>query len=100
MRDWNAYVRAHLSLPALTPAREAHIVRDLAAQLEDFYRDALARGVSDDEADAFARGQVRDWDRLARDVASADRRHVRPRADRLTDATEHMPHLRSEESCS
>ena len=94
MRDWNAYVRAHLSLPALTPAREAHIVRDLAAQLEDFYRDALARGVSDDEADAFARGQVRDWDRLARDVASADFRHVRPRVDRLTDAAEHMPHLR------
>ena len=93
MRDWNAYVRAHLSLPALTPVREAHIVRDLAAQLEDFYRDALARGVSDDEADAFARGQVRDWDRLAHDVASADRRHLRPHADRLTDAAEHMPHL-------
>src|SRR6266487_615815 len=94
MRDWNAYVRAHLSLPALTPAREAHIVRDLAAQREDFYRDALARGTSHDEADAFARGQVRDWDRLARDVASADFRHVRPRVDRLTDAAEHMPHLR------
>ena len=93
MRDWNAYVRAHLSLPAFTPAREAHIVRDLAAQLEDFYRDALARGASHDDADAFARGQVRDWDRLALDVASADRRHLRPHADRLTDAVEHMPHL-------
>jgi putative ABC transport system permease protein len=93
MRDWTVYVRAHLSLPAFTPAREAHIVRDLAAQLEDFYRDALARGLSEDEADAFARAQVRDWDRLARDVASADRRHLRPHADRLTDAAEHMPHL-------
>ena len=92
MRDWNAYVRAHLSLPALTPEREAHIVRDLAAQLEDFYRDAVAHGASHDEADAFARQQIRDWDRLAHDVASADRRHLRPRGDRLTDAAEHMPH--------
>ncbi len=92
MRDWNAYVRAHLSLPALTPEREAHIVRDLAAQLEDFYRDAVAHGSSHDEADAFARQQIRDWDRLAHDVASADRRHLRPRGDRLTDAAEHMPH--------
>jgi len=91
MRDWHAYVRAHLSLPALTPAREAHIVRDLAAQLEDFYRDAVAQGASHDAADAFARQQIRDWDRLARDVASADRRHARPRVDRLTDAAEHMP---------
>ena len=31
MRDWTAYVRAHLKLPALAPEREAHIVRDLAA---------------------------------------------------------------------
>ena len=30
MRDWTAYVRAHLKLPALTPDREAHIIRDLA----------------------------------------------------------------------
>ena len=55
MRDWTAYVRAHLKLPALTPEREAHIVRELAAQLEDFYREALARGASEAEADAHAR---------------------------------------------
>ena len=93
MRDWNAYVRAHLSLPALTPEREAHIVRELAAQLEDFCRDAPARDASHDEADAIANRQVGDWDRLAHDVASADRRHARPRVGRPTDA-EHMPHLR------
>ena len=99
MRDWNAYVRAHLSLPALTPAREAHIVRDLAAQLEDFYRDALARGVSHDEADAFARGQVRDWIGW-RAMSQAPTSDTSVHAlDRLTDAAEHMPHP-GEESCS
>ena len=55
MRDWTAYVRAHLSLPQLTPDREARIIREVAAQLEDFYRDALARGAADAGADAFAR---------------------------------------------
>jgi putative ABC transport system permease protein len=91
MRDWTAYVRAHLKLPALTPDREAHIIRELAAQLEDFYREALARGASEPDADAHARAQIRDWDRMARDVAAADRRHARPRAERMAAAIEHLP---------
>jgi putative ABC transport system permease protein len=91
MRDWTAYVRAHLKLPALAPEREAHIVRDLAAQLEDFYREALARGASEANADAHARAQIRDWNRMARDVADADRRHARPRVERMAAAIEHLP---------
>ena len=83
MRDWVAFVRARLALPDLTPEREARIVREVAAQLEDFYRDALAGGLSDAEADASARAQVDDWDRLARDVHGADRQHARPRMERL-----------------
>ena len=58
--------------PTLTPEREAHIVRELAAQLEDFYRDALAGGATEPEADAYAARQIRDWERMARDVV-ADR---------------------------
>ena len=42
MRDWQAFVRERLRLPGLTPERKARIVRELAAQLEDFYREALA----------------------------------------------------------
>ena len=88
MRDWTAYVRAHLSLPQLTPDREARIIREVAAQLEDFYRDALARGAPDEGADAFARAQVRDWTRLARDVEHANRPHIRPRVERVADRLE------------
>jgi putative ABC transport system permease protein len=91
MRDWTSYVRAHMKLPALTPEREAHIVREVAAQLEDFYREALARGATEPAADAHARAQVGDWDGLARDVADADRRHVRPRAERIAASIEHVP---------
>src|SRR6185436_5354316 len=50
------------------------------------YRDALARGATDAEADAEACRQVRDWERLTQDVWLADRPHARPRLDRLADA--------------
>ena len=50
MRDWEAYVRTHLPPSALGQARESRIVRELASQIEECYRDALARGLSDSEA--------------------------------------------------
>ena len=74
MRDWQAFVRARLRLPGLPPERESRIVRELAAQLEDFYREALAGGASEAEADAHACRQIRDWDGMAHDVWLADRR--------------------------
>ena len=64
MRDWTTFVRSRLRLTGLTPAREARIVRELAVQLEDFYRDGLARGLSESDADGEARRQISDWDRL------------------------------------
>ncbi len=84
-RDWTAFVRARLTLPGLTPERELRIVRELAAQLEDFYREALARGLSEVDADAYASSQIRDWDRMAQDVWLADQRHAKPRFDRLVE---------------
>src|SRR5438128_6852506 len=83
MTDWKAFVRARLMLPGLTPERESRIVRELAAQLDDFYREALARGASEADAEASARSQIRDWDRLAQDLWVADRSHAKPRFDRV-----------------
>jgi putative ABC transport system permease protein len=88
MRDWTAFVRSRLSLPTLPPERESRIIRELAAQLEDFYRDARARGASETDADAHACTQIGDWTRLAREVARADHRHTRPRMERFTDRIE------------
>jgi putative ABC transport system permease protein len=90
VRDWTAFVRARLSLETLTAERELRIVRELAAQLEDFYRDARARGATETEADAYACGQIRDWAALARDVVAIDRRHVQRSLDRLADSLEHF----------
>jgi putative ABC transport system permease protein len=91
MRDWQAYVRSHLLLPAHTPERQARIVRELAAQLEDFYRDAIAGGLTDEEADGHARSQITDWDRVARDVSRADRAYRVPRLERLANALDNAP---------
>ena len=90
MRDWVVYVRERLPLPDLTRDREARIVRELASQLEDFYREAMAGGLTDAEADAHARRQIQDWDALAREVARADRVHLRPRIDRMAGHIEDM----------
>lgn len=90
VRDWSQFVRSRLSLPQLTPEREARIIREIAAQLEDFYREALAGGESDAEADAYARSQVGDWERMAQDLRKADHFHIKPRLERLSDAIEHI----------
>jgi putative ABC transport system permease protein len=86
VRDWTGFVRERLALPDLAPEREARIVRELAMQLEDFYRDALSHGAGEVEADAHACRQIADWDRLTQDVWLADRGHARPRLDRLATA--------------
>jgi putative ABC transport system permease protein len=83
VRDWQAFVRSHFKLPNLAPEREARIVRELAAQLEDFYREAIAGGSSEADADAHACRQIRDWDRMAQDVWLADRRNARPGYERI-----------------
>jgi putative ABC transport system permease protein len=85
MRDWDAFVRGQLKLPGLRPEREARIVRELAAQLEDFYREAIARGATEAEADAHAGRQIHDWERLTQDVWLADRPNARPPIERLAD---------------
>jgi hypothetical protein len=90
MRDWTAFVRSRLSLPNLPPEREARIIRELGAQLEDFYRDARARGASETDADAHACAQIGDWTHMAREVARADHRHTRPRMERFTNRIEQL----------
>ncbi len=92
MRDWAAFVRSRLSLPDLTPEREARIVRELAAQLEDCYREAVGRGLPEVDADALTQRQITDWGRLARDLRLADQKHARPRVERLTNRIENLAH--------
>jgi hypothetical protein len=85
MRDWEVYVRTHLRLSKLTRERESRIVQELASQFEDFYREAVARGMTESDADAFARAQITDWTSLASSLRGVDGSHVRSRLDRWSE---------------
>ncbi len=91
MRDWVQYVRKNLALTELKKEREAKIVEDLVRQLEDFYREGLSRNMTETEADAYAREQIKDWDCLESDLrracssaACGPRRSLTPGSTRRT----------------
>jgi putative ABC transport system permease protein len=88
VRNWEEYVRRHLSLPHATRERESHIVRDLAAQLEDIYRDAVGCGLSEAEADEFTRRQIPDWHGFSAAIRKADRTNVKTYLERLEQRTQ------------
>jgi predicted permease len=88
MPDWLSYVRQHLDVSNLTPAREAEIVEDLARQLEDLYTEALARGETEDAAAAAARGQITDWDSFACDLYRTNRQCLQSALTGWTEAAE------------
>ncbi len=63
--QWSSFVREHLRLSGVRPEREAEIVEDLARQLDDAYREALAWGPQKPRACAVAERHISDWARLA-----------------------------------
>src|SRR5262245_14106931 len=85
MRDWEQYVRSHLSLRDLPREREARIQRELAAQLGDFYRDAVARGMTESDADDHARAQITDWVRLESTLRRVEGPNIRSPLDRWSE---------------
>jgi putative ABC transport system permease protein len=87
MPDWRRYVRERLNLPRLRAGREAEIVEDLAQQLEDAWRAAIEAGCAPAEAEAAARREITDWDRLAGDITRSDA----PRERLPLDAREAWP---------
>ena len=73
MTDWANYVRQNLRLAGLRPEREAEIVEDLARQLDDAYREALAGGATEDAARLRAEQHITDWDALSRELSATPR---------------------------
>jgi predicted permease len=67
--DWAAFVREHLRLEGIRPERESEIVEDLARQLDDAYREALARGKSPEEGLAAAKRHIANWTALGRSIS-------------------------------
>jgi macrolide transport system ATP-binding/permease protein len=73
MPDWPQYVRQNLQLSHLRPEREAEIVEDLAAQLDEAYAEALRRGLTNQQAEAAAMQHVADWAVLANELVRSQR---------------------------
>ena len=72
MRDFKAFVRKHLTTVVLPPERELKVVDELAAQLEDRYESALARGLTEEEAWQAVQRQIPDWKRIADEILAAE----------------------------
>lgn len=79
MRDWRGYVRERLGLTETRRGGEESAVEELAAALEDLYGEARDRGLSSEEADAYARERVADWDALVAELVKHRRVEPVPR---------------------
>ena len=54
MRDWKRYVREHLPLAEMRGHPQGEIVEEIAGQMEEAYREALAAGATEEQANAAA----------------------------------------------
>jgi putative ABC transport system permease protein len=71
MPDWMQRVRERLAGVDLDPATEAEVVLELTQHVDDRYRDLIARGLSDADAEAQAWRELDGHPRLGREIASA-----------------------------
>ena len=73
MPDFSEEIRSRLAALRIPPAREAEIVDELEQHLNDEYRDARSRGLSNSEAVGAALGSLSDHPALARALAGTGR---------------------------
>ncbi len=88
MRDWKRYVKDRLSLPEMKGGSDEYIVEEIAGQLEDLYLEAVGRGASPEESEAYALDSLGDWRALARDLVSAGNVQTVSGAERWLEETE------------
>jgi len=87
MRDWQKWVRDYLDLPAMTDGRDERAVAELAAHLEETFREARARGAPEDEAEALVRAKIGDRQQVVKDLLAAERNHA------TAEAARHLEHV-------
>ena len=72
MRDWELYVREHLSEVAWDETTRSRVAIELSEMMQACERDALDAGASPQEARAAARAQVPDWTALIESIQEAE----------------------------
>ncbi len=93
MRNFKAFVHAHLSSLALPRQRELKIVEELAAQIEESYEALIAEGLSDEEA--WNERQMPDWKTLGTGFS----RQSRSSSGWRILSADHLRARRNERSC-
>ncbi len=88
MRNWEAWVREYLNLPRMAGQRDERIVGELAAHLEETWREARARGATEAEAEALVLAKLGDRQRAAAELLSAERHHAAAEAARRLERAE------------
>ena len=73
MPEWKPEIRRRLANLLLAPTREAAIVEELAAHLEDLYEELLAGGATPLEAERRTRAELCESEILARELRRLER---------------------------
>ncbi len=89
MPDFKRIVRQHLPLPAMKRWREEKIIEELALQLEDLFREAVVRGVPEEEALDRTLAEIDDWEAFASAIVDAEILSRYPRSQAWFDGTEY-----------
>ena len=96
MPDWKQYIRENLSLSKLSRQREEEIVEDIAWQFESAHREALSRGIPDEEAIAQAKQHIPDWESFISEVYRSERRNSKAQLENWHDTAEAKSNAKKE----
>jgi len=88
MHDWEAWVREYLDLPGMKDHRDLRAVGELAAHLEEMWREAREQGASEEEAEALAQAKLRDRVKVVQDILGAERHHMAAETGRRVERIE------------
>ena len=73
MPEWKQEILRRLAALKLAPAREAEIAEEVAQHLDDFYREMVARGVTEEEARRAAMEELSSDDLLERNLRPVEK---------------------------
>ncbi len=83
MPDWATWIRARLGPLPLRPLREAEIIAELAAHLEESYQERVRTGVPEEKARAATLAEVTNWAKLRRQILQAEKEGIGVRIRKL-----------------
>lgn len=89
MTSWTEYLRKNLDLPVLRGHRDERAIQEIADHLEDLHQEALARGCSDSEAEAYVLKWLGDPARAAAAISATEPGHLCAESSRWIEKQEH-----------